>query len=157
MRDEVGSTAHVPAVVDALSSGRVLTMEWIDGTSLAAAQDGVDRRRLAARVVACFATQYLCASMFHADPHAGQFEVEGETDCARCHTDALASFLAFDHDRDARFALGEAHAGVECSACHPAREQGGKLVVRYRPVPSECFDCHGVHEEVLLRQRPRKR
>ncbi len=71
MRDEVGSTAHVPAGVDALSSGRVLTMEWIDGTSLAAAQDGVDRRGLAARVVACFATQYLCASMFHADPHAG--------------------------------------------------------------------------------------
>ena len=54
----------------------------------------------------------------HGDVHAGQFKVDGQTDCARCHTSRVDSFLTFNHDRDSRFALGEAHASLDCAACH---------------------------------------
>ena len=93
----------------------------------------------------------------HADPHGGQFAAEGEGDCARCHTSARADLLAFDHERDARFALGAAHAEVACSACHMEVEQAGTRFVRYRPLGTQCVDCHGVHEEVLLRRKSRTR
>jgi hypothetical protein len=93
----------------------------------------------------------------HADPHGGQFLVEGRIDCARCHT-ANSSFeeLAFDHEKDARFALGEAHAPVACSACHPTTRLGDGLEgPRYRPLKMECADCHGVHEQPSLRRGKR--
>jgi hypothetical protein len=90
----------------------------------------------------------------HPDPHAGQFQVEGRNDCTRCHAAAQPKFLAFDHERDARFALGEAHAKLACSACHASvAVETGVETVRYRPLPIECVDCHGVREDVLLRRR----
>jgi hypothetical protein len=93
----------------------------------------------------------------HGDPHAGQFRDAEGTDCARCHTDDLPSFSSFDHERDARFPLGEAHGDLACETCHPSTTQRGLAVVRYRPLPSECVDCHGAQEEVLLRRTPRRR
>ena len=93
----------------------------------------------------------------HQDPHAGQFDVDGWTECSRCHTSFVRSYLSFDHERDARFALGEAHAEVACSACHPTTIRQGIEVVHYQPLGIECVDCHGVHEEVLLRRKTRKK
>jgi hypothetical protein len=90
----------------------------------------------------------------HPDPHAGQFAVEGRNDCARCHAATPPKYLAFDHEHDARFALGEAHGRLPCSACHAEVElAGGERAVRYRPLPIECVDCHGVREDVLLRRK----
>jgi hypothetical protein len=77
----------------------------------------------------------------HEDPHVGQFALEGTTDCARCHQDAGA--LLFDHQLDSRFPLDEQHAAVECSACHvPWPLPGGGEAVRYKPLGTECVDCH---------------
>lgn len=90
----------------------------------------------------------------HADPHGGQFRVDGAVDCARCH-DADSSFedLEFDHETDARFPLGEAHRDVACGACHTgAVDADGTTRVRYRPLEMECADCHGVVERPLLRR-----
>jgi hypothetical protein len=96
----------------------------------------------------------------HDDPHAGQFAPEGEggdeTDCSRCHTDELKSFSRFNHDRDSVFPLEGAHESVACAACHKTTVEGGVEFVRYRPLKTECVDCHGVHEEVLLRRKPRR-
>jgi len=92
----------------------------------------------------------------HEDPHGGQFAEEGAADCQRCHDDEYQDFLAFDHERDARFALGEAHAGLECAACHASERREGLALVRYRPLGIECADCHGTHAEVLLRKKPRR-
>lgn len=90
----------------------------------------------------------------HTDPHARQFEVDGVTDCERCHDSARPSYLAFDHDRDSRFKLGEQHERLDCSACHLAFAlPSGAEAVRYRPIGTECVDCHGVQEEVLIRRR----
>lgn len=90
----------------------------------------------------------------HADPHGGQFRVEGQVDCSRCHSaDSSFEALEFDHEQDARFPLGEAHRDVACSACHAGTEDSdGTKRVRYRPLKMECADCHGVVERPLLRR-----
>ncbi len=95
-------------------------------------------------------------SACHSDPHAGQFQEDG-TGCERCHDDAARRFLTFDHERDSRFPLREAHRDVDCAACHARGLVQGLEVVRYRPLPTECVDCHGAQEEVLLRKKPRRR
>lgn len=92
----------------------------------------------------------------HDDPHARQFEVEGATDCSRCHTDELSSFSSFNHDRDSNFPLEGAHESVACGACHLLTVQGEVEFVHYRPLGTLCVNCHGVHEEVLLRRKPRR-
>jgi hypothetical protein len=63
--------------------------------------------------------------------------------------------LHFDHERDARFALGDAHKKLDCAACHHVEERGELEFVRYRPIAFRCVDCHGVGEDVLLRRKPR--
>ena len=87
----------------------------------------------------------------HTDPHRGQFEKRGSTACIRCHTSAEAfTALRFDHDRDARFALDEAHEDIACAECHKPSEEDG--FVRYRPLPMKCSDCHGVQESALRKR-----
>jgi len=65
--------------------------------------------------------------------------------------------LSFDHERDARFALGEAHSGLACAACHHTERKGELAFVRYSPLGTECADCHGSNAEVLLRRQSRKK
>jgi hypothetical protein len=94
----------------------------------------------------------------HEDPHARQFADEfGVTDCARCHVSEADDFLDFDHETDARFALGQAHAALACDACHATEQRSALAFVRFRPLGRECTDCHGSNAEVLLRRQPRKR
>jgi hypothetical protein len=94
----------------------------------------------------------------HVDPHAGQFDARGANRCEQCHTDATTSFLSFNHDRDSRFPLREQHAEVSCAACHKAQTSpAGDEVVRYRPLGIECVDCHGVHEDVLMQRKRRRK
>ncbi|HKE16862.1 MAG TPA: AarF/UbiB family protein [Kofleriaceae bacterium] len=71
MREVVAGTAHVPEVVAELSTAAVLTMEWVDAVKVGTAMTAADARTAARALVACFATQYLRGTMFHADPHAG--------------------------------------------------------------------------------------
>jgi hypothetical protein len=94
----------------------------------------------------------------HADPHASQFRSRGRTDCARCHEAGLEfAAVGFDHDRDARFPLDAQHRGLACAACHqPFVHEGGK-VVRYRPLPTACADCHGTNDDPLRRARRLRR
>lgn len=93
----------------------------------------------------------------HQDPHAGQFLVDGSVDCARCHQDGQHfSDLRFRHNWDSRFALDEGHSKLECSACHKPVDLGDREVVRFRPLGTECADCHGVNEDVLRRKQRRK-
>jgi hypothetical protein len=86
-----------------------------------------------------------CASC-HADPHAGQLAAAGATDCGRCHgTESWKEPLRFVHRRPfTEFALEGKHARVACDRCHPpVRVEGVEAQVRrYRPLPTECEDCH---------------
>jgi hypothetical protein len=80
----------------------------------------------------------------HKDPHAAQFADKGGPDaCERCHTLESWKALVFDHDRDSRYALEGAHKKTPCSGCHRGETQGGVSVVRYKPLRTDCKDCHG--------------
>lgn len=80
----------------------------------------------------------------HTDPHQGQFERLGSTDCSRCHKSATTfATLSFRHNLDSSFPLGEAHEKVACAGCHKPEPIRGVTAVRYRPLPMECVDCHG--------------
>jgi hypothetical protein len=75
-----------------------------------------------------------------ADPHAGQFE---DRSCDACHGDRTFRIPGFDHDRT-RYPLDGAHREVACAACHSEEAgPGGLRFTRYRPLGSECTDCHG--------------
>ena len=65
----------VPGIYGALTSRRVLTMEWISGTKLTQLQDvrtlGLDPEEMIAVGVQCSLQQLLEHGYFHADPHPG--------------------------------------------------------------------------------------
>jgi hypothetical protein len=89
-----------------------------------------------------FAGRPLDCAGCHRDVHAGQFEIGGATDCARCH--GLETFRpapGFDHART-RFPLDGRHLGVACARCHPTETTPEGALVRYRPRPVECAGCH---------------
>jgi hypothetical protein len=88
-----------------------------------------------------------CAAC-HEDPHLGQLAADGRNDCARCHASRNAfATLDFDHARDSRFALDATHARLACSACHKSAELAdGRRAVRYKPLGTQCADCHGTGE-----------
>jgi len=71
---------HVPSVDPALSSARVLTLEFIDGVKStdAARIDaaGVDREKLARNFVRGAVKMVMIDGFFHADPHPGNIVVE---------------------------------------------------------------------------------
>jgi hypothetical protein len=96
-----------------------------------------------------------CAAC-HADPHEGQFGESGalRNRCERCHESAEGfGRLSFNHERNSRFRLGDAHVDLECAACHKTRERDdGTEFVRYRPMRRECADCHGEHDDPLRRR-----
>ncbi len=74
------------------------------------------------------------------DPHRGQFP---SRDCRECHDVTAFAIPAFDHDRT-RYPLEGAHREVTCQACHMREEAAsGTSFVRYRPLGTECTDCHG--------------
>ncbi|MEZ5988207.1 MAG: cytochrome c3 family protein [Planctomycetota bacterium] len=98
-----------------------------------------------------------CASC-HDNPHGAQFEALGRTDCTRCHAPrASFSDLVFDHDVNSRFALGERHAKVPCASCHKTEQHEGRDMVRYKPVPARCVDCHPTFDDPFQRDRRRQR
>ncbi|MBL8756252.1 MAG: cytochrome c3 family protein [Planctomycetes bacterium] len=93
----------------------------------------------------------------HTDPHAGQFERLGATDCNRCHKSTTTfATLSFRHNLDSRFPLGEQHEKVACAGCHKPEQVGGRAVVRYKPLPTECVSCHGREEGGAPQRRRRQ-
>ncbi|MBZ0114250.1 MAG: hypothetical protein K8J08_17440 [Thermoanaerobaculia bacterium] len=88
-----------------------------------------------------FSASAACSSC-HASPHQGQFDESNDpTTCARCHDSSSWEPSGFDHDRDAYLLVG-AHRAVPCRTCHPTEVAGETTFVRYRPIGSECLDCH---------------
>ena len=82
-----------------------------------------------------------CRSCHEAtSPHGDQFAKRA---CAECHDVRSFHIAAFDHSKT-RFPLEGAHSTAPCSACHHTEPgKGGSLMVRYRPLGTECSDCHG--------------
>lgn len=77
----------------------------------------------------------------HENVHGSEFEVNGTTDCARCHVTDNWIPSKFDHSTT-KFPLEGRHAEVECTACHKSEERNGEIVVVYKIESFECIDCH---------------
>ncbi len=73
---------RVPAVDWDRTNGRVMTIDWIDGTKIsdtaALAAAGHDLPELARRLVLGFLTQAISHGYFHADMHQGNLFVQGD-------------------------------------------------------------------------------
>lgn len=80
---------------------------------------------------------YLC----HQDVHQGQFQVEGVTQCFRCHSLEQWRPSIFNHD-STRFPLQGAHLKVNCQECHQPQVVKGILYIDYTIEKFECVDCH---------------
>ncbi|MBE9551147.1 MAG: AarF/ABC1/UbiB kinase family protein [Proteobacteria bacterium] len=69
------STGYVPEVFRDTSTGRVLTMEYIDGVKVSEIdridEEGLDRKIITARGADLILTQIFDHGFFHADPHPG--------------------------------------------------------------------------------------
>ena len=57
--------------------------------------------------------------------------------CLACH-DGVDRFSDFDHNRDTRFPLEDAHRGGTCSDCH----LGDTTLIALRETPTTCVGCH---------------
>ena len=77
----------------------------------------------------------------HEDVHHRQFDVDGLTDCARCHAFDNWEAIRFDHDETA-FKLEGEHQKVSCTACHKETMQAGLKYIRYKIENYECASCH---------------
>ncbi len=73
---------HVPAPVDALSTQRLLTMEWLDGSGMQKRLDeGMDqetRNRVARALFAAFYRPLYGYGVVHGDPHLGNFQLRDD-------------------------------------------------------------------------------
>jgi len=81
-----------------------------------------------------------CASC-HENVHDTQFEVEGVTDCARCHGVNNWEMDDFNHDNTA-FPLEGKHVEVACDQCHKPIEANGEIITQYKFKSFECVVCH---------------
>lgn len=81
-----------------------------------------------------------CAAC-HTDNHNRQFDVNGTTDCARCHTTASWAATGFNHN-NAAFRLEGKHAGVACVKCHKVQKEGTVTYVQYKLKEFRCESCH---------------
>lgn len=81
-----------------------------------------------------------CSSC-HKDSHVGQFEVNGKTDCTRCHGFDKWENSIYDHNTS-RFKIDGKHVGVKCIECHkPVMNTKGKYI-EYKFDSIECKRCH---------------
>jgi predicted unusual protein kinase regulating ubiquinone biosynthesis (AarF/ABC1/UbiB family) len=73
------ASVRCPTVVPEFSTRRVLTTEFIDGTKItdfeALSARGLDRRRLAERIVSAYCRMIFRDGVYHADPHPGNIFV----------------------------------------------------------------------------------
>ena len=82
-----------------------------------------------------------CANC-HDNIHGTQFEIEGITDCKRCHSPISWSPEYFDHS-NTNFPLEGRHAEIDCNACHKDEvEIDGRYQINYIIESYQCIDCH---------------
>lgn len=77
----------------------------------------------------------------HKNNHVGQFDVNGKTECTKCHDAESWEKTKFDHNTS-RFKLEGAHAEAKCNECHKeVSNQKGKYI-QYKFKNIECTNCH---------------
>ena len=77
----------------------------------------------------------------HDNIHESLFDIDGETDCKRCHVTDNWFPEKFDHNNTS-FPLEGRHAEIECNECHISSIVNGKTKIDYKIGKFECIDCH---------------
>ncbi len=77
----------------------------------------------------------------HNDVHKQQFEINGKSDCVRCHSFENWTIQNFDHSKTL-FPLDGAHAKVKCKDCHKEEIRESKKYVIYKIKEFKCVNCH---------------
>jgi len=77
----------------------------------------------------------------HQDIHYKQFEVNGSSDCLKCHSYFNWQAEKFNH-KNAAFKLDGKHINVACVKCHPETNSGGNYYTLYKTKKTKCEDCH---------------
>jgi len=80
LRDE--PTVHVPEIVEELSTGRLLTMRWLDGVPLLSWKERAqaERDRLALNMFHAWYKPFYFHGVIHGDPHLGNYSVRENGD-----------------------------------------------------------------------------
>ena len=82
-----------------------------------------------------------CANC-HNDVHVKQFEINGVTDCTRCHDLTLFTpATKFDHSKTL-FPLDGKHKDVACVKCHKVIQDKESAFVLYKIKDFKCENCH---------------
>lgn len=81
-----------------------------------------------------------CATC-HENVHGRVFEVDGVTDCTRCHMTDSWYPKRFNHDQT-NFPLEGQHAKIACSSCHEVTGADGQPETVYKLEKFRCVDCH---------------
>lgn len=73
---------RIPDVIEACSTGRVLTMEYLDGTKITNTEEidrlDIDRTELAENLQRVYLKMIISDGVFHADPHPGNLAVTSD-------------------------------------------------------------------------------
>ena len=71
---------HVPEAVPELSSGRLLTMSWLDGEALmdAVSRPQEERNRIASNMFTAWYRPFYRYGVLHGDPHLGNYTIRGD-------------------------------------------------------------------------------
>jgi hypothetical protein len=77
----------------------------------------------------------------HLDVHYQQFDIDGSTDCNRCHGFTEWQNSTFDHN-NSRFILEGKHAEIDCVSCHGQVTDGVNSYVQYKFESIACSSCH---------------
>jgi nitrate/TMAO reductase-like tetraheme cytochrome c subunit len=78
----------------------------------------------------------------HTDVHRRQFDLDGISDCSRCHgSDSFVPAARFNHN-NTLFPLDGKHAGLACNQCHKEVADGNETYVFYKIKDFRCEDCH---------------
>jgi len=93
------------------------------------------------KVVIRFASLNMNCESCHNDVHAGQFTVDGKSNCERCHTFNDWKSEKFDHEKT-KFPLAGGHQKVNCNACHKQVTSNGRIFVNFKLEDFKCKNCH---------------
>lgn len=77
----------------------------------------------------------------HIDIHYQQFEINGATNCTRCHNYTNWKIEKFNHD-NTKFKLDGKHQNVACTKCHKTITQNNYQFIEYKIKKFQCVDCH---------------
>jgi nitrate/TMAO reductase-like tetraheme cytochrome c subunit len=95
--------------------------------------EGVSKQRFSGLTSTC--------TNCHKDIHAGQFELNGVSDCNQCHEFDNWKATRFDHNKT-QFILDGRHKNVACVKCHKPVQVGDLTYVQYKINDFKCEDCH---------------